>query len=65
MYCVHIHKYGGFPGGSAVKNLPALWEMQETQVQSLHWEDPLRKGMVTDSSLLASKIPWTGESGRI
>ena len=32
----------GFPGGSAVKNLPA---MQETQIQSLGWEDPLEKEM--------------------
>ena len=36
-----------FPGGSAVKNLPA---MQEMQVQSLGWEDPLEKGMATHSS---------------
>ena len=36
------------------KNLPA---MQETQVQSLGWEDPLEKGMATHSSILAWKIP--------
>ena len=35
----------GFPGGSAVKNLPA---MQETWVLSLGWEDPLEKGMTED-----------------
>ena len=40
----------------AVKNLPT---MQETQVQSLGWEDPLEKGMATHSSILAWKIPWT------
>ena len=34
----------GFPGGSAVKNLPAV---QETRVQSLDWEDPLEEGMAT------------------
>ena len=39
-----------------VKNLLA---MQETHVQSLGWEDPLEKGMVTHSSILAWKIPWT------
>ena len=33
-----------------VKNLPT---MQETQVQSLSWEDPLEKGIATDSSILA------------
>ena len=43
-----------------VKNLPA---MQETWVQSLGWEDPLEKGMVTHSSILAWKIPWTEEPG--
>ena len=39
-----------FPGGSLVKNPPA---MQETQVQSLAWEDPLEKEMATHSSILA------------
>ena len=38
------------------KNLPA---MQETWVQSLGWEDPLEKGEVTYSSILAWRIPWT------
>ena len=51
-----------FPGGLAGKNLPA---MQETQVQSLGQEDPLEKKMATHSSILASKIPWTEESGRL
>ena len=35
--------------------------MQETQVQSLSQEDPLEKGMATDSSILAWRIPWTDE----
>ena len=39
-----------------VKNLPA---MQETWVQSLGWEDPLEKGKVTPSSILAWRIPWS------
>ena len=39
-----------------VKNLPA---MQETWVRSLGLEDPLKKGMVTHSSILAWRIPWT------
>ena len=43
-----------------IKNLPA---MQETQVQSLGWEDPLEKGMATHSSILAWRIPWTEEPG--
>ena len=45
-----------------VKNLPA---MQETWVRSLGWEDPLEKGMVTHSSIIAWKIPWTEEPGRL
>ena len=45
-----------------VKNLPA---MQETWVLSLDQEDPLEKGMVTHSSILAWRIPWTEEPGRL
>ena len=45
-----------------VKSLP---EMQEIQVQSLGQEDPLEKGMATHSTILAWKIPWTEESGRL
>ena len=44
------------------KNLPA---MQETQVQSLGWEDPLEKEMATHSSILAWEIPWTEEPGEL
>ena len=39
-----------------VKNLPVMWE---TCIQSLHWEDPLEKGQVTHSSILAWRTPWT------
>ena len=35
--------------------------MQETWVQSLGWEDPLEKGMVTHSSIFGWRIPWTEE----
>ena len=52
----------GFPGGSEVKNLPA---MQETWVRSLGWEDPLEKGKATHSSIFAWRIPWTEEPGRL
>ena len=45
-----------------VKNLPAR---QETQVRFLCQEDPLEKGMVTHSSTLAWRIPWTEEPGRL
>ena len=43
-----------------VKNLPA---MRETWVQSMGWEDALREGIATYSSILAWRIPWTEESG--
>ena len=45
-----------------VKNLP---EMQETRVQSLGQEDPLEKVMATYPSILAWRIPWTEEPGRL
>ena len=45
-----------------VKNLPT---MQETWVQSLGQEDTLDKGMATHSSILAWRIPWTEEPGRL
>ena len=40
-----------------------MQEIQEMQVQSLGWEDPLEKGMVTHSSILAWSIPWTKDPG--
>ena len=48
-----------------VKNPPAMQEVQEAQVKSLGWEDPLEKEKTTHSSILARKIPWTEESGRL
>ena len=42
-----------------VKNPPVMQETQETQVQGLGWEDPLKKGKATHSSILAWRIPWT------
>ena len=50
------------PGGSVVKDLPAMWEMW---VQSLGREDPLEKEMATHSSILAWEIPWAEEPGRL
>ena len=46
--------------GQVVNNLPA---MQEVQVGSLRWEDPLEEDMATHSSILAWEIPWTEEPG--
>ena len=45
-----------------VKNLPA---MQETQVRFLGREDPLETEMATHSSILAWKIPWAEEPGKL
>ena len=58
--CISLIIDKGFPGGSVVKNLPA---MQETQVQYLGGEDPLEEGMATHSSILVWRIPWTEEPG--
>ena len=52
----NVGSYQGFPCGSAVKNLPAMWE---TWVRSLGWENPLEKGKATLSSILTWRIPWT------
>ena len=43
-----------------VKKLPAI---QETWIQSLGWEDSLKKGIATHSSILARRIPWTEKAG--
>ena len=54
-----IMRERGFLGGSVVKNPPAV---QETQVRSLGWEDPLEEGMETHSSILAWRIPQRTET---
>ena len=53
----------GFPGGSVIKNPPAMQERQETRVQSLGQEDPLEKEVANRPSILAWRIPWTEEPG--
>ena len=52
----------GFPSGSAVKNSPAV---QETLAPSLGLEDPLEEAMATHSSILAWRILWREEAGRL
>ena len=49
-----------FPGDSVVNSLPAI---QETQVQSVGWDDPPEEDIATHSSILAWEIPWTQEPG--
>ena len=48
-----------------VKNLPTMRPMWETWVRSLGWEDPLKEGMATHSSILAWMSPWTKEPSRL
>ena len=45
-----------------VKNLPSV---QKTWIRSLGWEDPLKKRIATHSSILAWRIPWIKEAGRL
>ena len=56
MRLLFVEVIWSFPGGSDVKNLPA---MQESQVRSLGPENPLEKEMATHSSVLAWRTPWT------
>ena len=55
-----VQWFPGFLGGSVSKELLAI---QETQVWSLGWEDPLQEAMAAHSSILARRIPRTEESG--
>ena len=48
-----------------IKNLPAMQEMQETWVLFLGCEDPLQEGMATLSCILAWRMPWTEELGKL
>ena len=53
----HTNILWGFPGGSGVKNPPAIQELQAMRVRSLGGKDPLEEGMATHSSILAWRIP--------
>ena len=55
----------GFPGGSVIKNPPAIQELQEMRVRFLGQKDPPEKEIATHSSILTWSIPWTEEPGRI
>ena len=52
-----------FPRVSAIKNQPAVQEMQEIWVKFLGWEHTLEEGIATHSSIPAWRIPWTEEPG--
>ena len=55
----------GLSGSSAIKTMPAMQEMQETQIQFLGQEDPLEEGITTHSSIPTWRSPWTEEPGRL
>jgi len=59
---MYLFKIGLKALAQMVKHLPTK---PETRVQSLDWEDLLEKEMATHSSILAWKIPWTEEPGRL
>ena len=59
----YSNSFWGLPGSSVVKKKKICLPMQEMQVLSLGWEDPLEKKMATPSSILAWRIPWTEEPG--
>ena len=53
----------GFPGGASDKEATCQYRRHETPVQSPGREDPLKGEVATHSSILAWRIPWTGEPG--
>ena len=55
--CWYLLEFGGFPDGSAVKNLPAMQETQEAWVGSLGWEDALEQEMAAHSSTPRTEEP--------
>ena len=61
-FCLCLMLVPGFPDGSVVKSLPAMWKMK---IQSLGWEDPLEEEMSTHSGILSCKIPWAEDPGRL
>ena len=62
--CIYLIIWG-FCSGSVIKNLFQEQGPQESWVQSLTWEDPLEEGTATHSRILAWRIPWTEEPGRL
>ena len=61
-FSLQLHHLGASLVAQTVKHLSA---MQDTRVRSLDWEDPLEKDMAAHSNILAWKIPWTAEPGRL
>ena len=64
MHTTICNKIGASSVAQSVKNLPAMQETHETQVQFLGWEG-IEEGMATHSSVLAWRISWTEDLGRL
>ena len=62
LICLYVSMAWASLVAQRLKRLPPVWE---TRVRSLGWEDPLEKEMVTHSSILAWRIPWTEKPGRL
>ena len=60
-----INTFTGDLASLVAQTVKRLSATQETGVRSLGWEDPLEKEMAAHSSILAWKIPWTAEPGRL
>ena len=61
-HVLYTHTYRALLVAQMVKNSPA---MRETWIWSLGWEEPMKKGTAIHSSILAWRIPWTKEPGRV
>ena len=65
VYIIYTYKYRLYWDSLVAQTVKHLPIMQETQVRSLGREDPLEKVMAMHSSILAWKIPWTEEPGKL
>ena len=63
MYSIDFNS--GFPAGISDKELSFQCRRHETRVQSMDWQDPLEEEMATHPNILAWRIPWTEEPGRL
>ena len=62
IFCIYSE---GFPGGASSKEPSCQRRRRETQVRTLGWEDPLKEGMATHTTILSWRIPWTAEPGKL
>ena len=64
-FSVSYVETSGFPSGTVVKNLLAMQETRQTLVVSMGLEDALEEEIATHSNILAWRIPWAEEPGRL